>query len=118
MSRELRELLSGEGLDDLYELFVTEEIEASMVPDLSDDDLKELGLKLGQRKKFAAAFRQDKASSITSAQMPAERRQLTVATTTHTRTAINPAQRSAVVEIQACLLTPSMIFDCQPCAGL
>ncbi|WIY23628.1 adenylate/guanylate cyclase domain-containing protein [Parasedimentitalea psychrophila] len=79
MSRTLQDLLSAHGLNDLVELFAVEKIDPSMVHDLTDDDLKEIGLKLGQRKRFRAAINTETVPFPARPRMPAERRQLTVA---------------------------------------
>jgi len=77
MSETLRSLLWAKGLEELFDLFAAEEIEASMLPDLSDEELKEIGLKLGQRKKFRTAFAPARPAPQ-HVSMAAERRQLTV----------------------------------------
>ncbi|MGI9389627.1 MAG: adenylate/guanylate cyclase domain-containing protein, partial [Boseongicola sp.] len=79
MTRELQDLFAQKGLEDLYKLFAAEDVDTSMVRELTDDDLKEIGLSLGQRKRFRAAIKADTNSEQTTSRMPAERRQLTVA---------------------------------------
>lgn len=74
------DFLKGAGLGDLTERFVAQDIDLEMLPELSDDDLKELGLSLGQRKKFRKALNPaQEAPAARPASIPAERRQLTVA---------------------------------------
>jgi predicted ATPase/class 3 adenylate cyclase len=67
--------LSGLGLAEHIPLFAANDIDLSVLPDLGDDDLKELGLSLGHRRKLlrgAAALGQAEAVE------DAGRRQLTV----------------------------------------
>lgn len=48
---ELAALLRRTGLSDLAPLFAAHDIEDAVLPDLGEDDLREIGLTLGQRKK-------------------------------------------------------------------
>src|SRR5208283_5044758 len=81
--------LQSVGLEKYGEIFASHDIDLTVVPDLTEQDLEKLGLSLGHRRKFmtAAAFRAAPTSSpVASAQAqpvdqlaPAvERRQLTV----------------------------------------
>jgi class 3 adenylate cyclase len=81
--------LRGLGLEKYLELLETHDIDLSVVPDLTEQDLEKLGLTLGHRRKFlaAAASLRDVPASLQSAASPqpappsasaAERRQLTV----------------------------------------
>ena len=83
--------LSERGLGHLIDLFVENEIDGEVLFDLNDDDLKDLGLALGARKKLlrAIAAGESKARAAVSLDWPddkpsaqikqeAERRQLTV----------------------------------------
>lgn len=79
MSRALKDLLLSKGLDDLYDPFAKEAIDADILPQLTDEDLKEIGLKLGQRKRFRAAMGRNSETTPGRVKMAAERRQLTVA---------------------------------------
>ncbi|MEM6306052.1 MAG: adenylate/guanylate cyclase domain-containing protein [Pseudomonadota bacterium] len=54
--------LEAAGLESLRAVFEEEEITCDVLGELDDDDLRELGLKLGQRKKFHAALRAGSAS--------------------------------------------------------
>ena len=76
--------LRDAGLGSLLGRFEDEDIDATLLKFLTDDDLRDLGLSLGQRKRFRAALEAESAldSSTQSAvpsPTPAERRQLTVA---------------------------------------
>lgn len=79
MTDKLRAELERLGLADLHELLASQDVEVDMLVDLSDQDLREIGLSLGQRTRFRRAM-------TTSSQPPeigegarpvAERRQLT-----------------------------------------
>ncbi|WP_299615834.1 AAA family ATPase [Pelagibius sp.] len=82
----IRRWLTAIGLGGLADTFEDNDIDLEVVPDLSEEDLKELGLTLGQRKRFLRA-----AQALDSAEpdaetdpadrverVPAERRHLTV----------------------------------------
>ena len=56
MSGSMREWLRQVGLENLESVFAENDIDAAVLPDLSDADLKELGLTLGQRKKLLKAI--------------------------------------------------------------
>ena len=78
MPKPLQEYLSTIGVGDLYDVFAAEDIDVSMVKALTDEELKEIGLKLGQRKRFRAALSKNEATVAMNMRVPAERRQLTV----------------------------------------
>lgn len=53
---DVREWLAGAGFEHLVDAFVENEIDWELLPDLNNEDLKELGVaKLGERKRFLAA---------------------------------------------------------------
>ena len=56
MSEDLRPWLAEIGLEQYAEIFVANDIDLDVLPDLSDDDLKELGLSLGHRRSCCARF--------------------------------------------------------------
>jgi len=85
---DIREWLEGLGLGKYAESFAENEVEFALLPELSGDDLRELGIPLGPRKvllKAIAELSSEAAESEASAagpgpqsQLEAERRQLTV----------------------------------------
>ncbi|MFL5334571.1 MAG: AAA family ATPase [Geminicoccaceae bacterium] len=86
MTGPLREELDRLGLPDLYEAFARNDIDCATLDELTEDDLREIGLTLGQRKRFLRALRGATAETAGSAigarphseALPsAERRQLT-----------------------------------------
>jgi class 3 adenylate cyclase len=76
----LTDFLAAHGLDHLADLFAANEVDLETLRLLSEDDLKELGLAFGPRKKILAALRQPEPELAPAAAEPAaaERRQLTV----------------------------------------
>ena len=68
--------LEGLDLGQYSEAFVKNEIDLEVLPDLDEDDLKELGVSLGHRKKLLKVIAQRAKEQKDRA--PAERRQLTV----------------------------------------
>ena len=77
--------LSRLGLDKYTDTFIANEIDRDALRHLSDNDLKELGLPIGPRRKILAAIAaqveqaEEQATPVVAAQRPqAERRQLTV----------------------------------------
>jgi hypothetical protein len=48
----IREWLSSHGLSDYADRFAENRIDLSVLPDLTDDDLKELGVFLGDRRRI------------------------------------------------------------------
>ncbi len=55
MTEELRETLDRLGLADFYDLLAANDVDARAVDELTEADLRELGLTLGQRKRFMRA---------------------------------------------------------------
>ena len=55
MSEDLRPWLDEIGLEQHAEIFVANDIDLDVLPELSDDDLKELGLSLGHRRRLLRA---------------------------------------------------------------
>jgi len=51
-------------LEQYAEIFVADDIDLDVLPDLSDDDLKELGLSLGHRRKLLRADFRELARAI------------------------------------------------------
>ena len=85
MLGELKELLQELGLGKYASIFAENEIGLSDLPLLSDEDLKELGIPLGPRRRLQSALQQRQATSqIARAETnvalspPGERRQVTV----------------------------------------
>src|SRR5580658_9863703 len=78
--------LQSVGLEKYGDVFASHDIDLTVVPDLTEQDLEKLGLSLGHRRKFMAAASKFRAEPVASAQAqpvdplaPAvERRQLTV----------------------------------------
>ena len=83
MSDELRCWLEQIGLAQHAETFAASDIDLDVLPELSDEDLKELGLSLGHRRRLLRAIvqRRNESSVGAAPETPsrdAERRQLTV----------------------------------------
>ena len=83
MSDELRRWLEQIGLAQHAETLAANDIDLDVLPELSDEDLKELGLSLGHRRRLLRAIVQRRSESSVGAapETPsrgAERRQLTV----------------------------------------
>jgi class 3 adenylate cyclase len=83
MSDELRHWLDQIGLAQHAETFAANDIDLDVLPELSDEDLKELGLSLGDRRRLQRALSKRTSEDAISAapETPtrdAERRQLTV----------------------------------------
>ena len=55
MSDPLRAKLDRLGLSDFYDVLAANDVDANLIDDLTEADLRELGLKLGQRKRFLRA---------------------------------------------------------------
>ncbi len=86
---DIKNWLEEIGLGDVAETLIAQDVDLDVAPDLTDEDLKELGLSLGHRKRFlkAAAALGEVADQGGTAKRPAkardpnagaERRQLTV----------------------------------------
>src|ERR1700694_5466491 len=56
MSEDLRLWLQSIGLEQLADTFAANDIDLEILPDLSDEDLKELGLSLGHRRRLLRAI--------------------------------------------------------------
>jgi class 3 adenylate cyclase/tetratricopeptide (TPR) repeat protein len=88
MADELHLWLQRIGLERLAETFAASDIDLDLLPDLSDEDLKELGLSLGHRRPLLRAIGElsserlrpaaEPAEASGDARREAERRQLTV----------------------------------------
>jgi formylglycine-generating enzyme required for sulfatase activity len=73
MTSLLETILESEGLTDLLPLFTEQEITDSVLTELSDSDLKELGIdKMGVRKRLLAAFNQASSSGSSEAAAQAQ----------------------------------------------
>ena len=55
MTDPLRATLDRLGLGDFYDLLAANDVDASAIDELTEADLRELGLTLGQRKRFLRA---------------------------------------------------------------
>jgi hypothetical protein len=55
--RDIQSWLAEIGLERFVEAFAEAEVTFSNLPDLTDEDLKELGLPLGPRRTFSAAIK-------------------------------------------------------------
>ncbi len=69
MAEELRPWLQRVGLDQLADTLAANDIDLDLLPELSDDDLKELGLSLGHRRRLLRAIA-ELASSPTQSAAP------------------------------------------------
>jgi class 3 adenylate cyclase len=83
MSDDLRHWLQRIGLEQYAETFTANDIDLELLPELSDEDLKELGLSLGHRRRLQRALAEATRERVVDAapETPgrdAERRQLTV----------------------------------------
>jgi class 3 adenylate cyclase/tetratricopeptide (TPR) repeat protein len=88
VSDDLHRRLAEIGLEQLAEIFAANDIDLDVLPDLSDEDLKELGLSLGHRRRLLRAIAErsreasrpagEAAEARRDADREAERRQLTV----------------------------------------
>jgi hypothetical protein len=73
MMSRLQSILESEGLNDLLPIFTEQEITDSVLTELSDSDLKELGIdKMGVRKRLLAAFNQASSSGSSEAAAQAQ----------------------------------------------
>src|SRR6516162_5726277 len=83
MADELRSWLEQIGLAQHAEIFAANDIDLDVLPELSDEDLKELGLSLGHRRRLQRALAEQTSEDAIGAapetpRRDAERRQLTV----------------------------------------
>ena len=53
---DISEWLAGHGLGQYGQTFAEHNIDYSVLPDLTEDDLEKLGISLGHRKKLLRAF--------------------------------------------------------------
>ena len=60
---DLAEWLGRHGLDQYAQTFAENNIEYSVLPDLTEDDLEKLGVSLGHRKKLLRAIERSEASA-------------------------------------------------------
>ena len=67
ITNELAEWLGRHGLDEYAETFAENNIEFSVLPDLTENDLEKLGVSLGHRKKLLRAI-----DALTAARQPAD----------------------------------------------
>ena len=76
----IEDWLTSIGLEQYVDLLVRNEVDLSTLRILTDDDLKELGLPFGPRKRLLAALQADKSlgTAEATATQEGERRQLTV----------------------------------------
>ena len=66
----IREWLARQGLGDHAGLFEAEQIEATDLPDLTDDDLKALGLPMGPRKRLLRAIASERGAEADAPAAP------------------------------------------------
>jgi class 3 adenylate cyclase/tetratricopeptide (TPR) repeat protein len=78
MTSQVAAFLKPIGLEHLAELFAENEVDLATLLVLTDDDLKELGLPFGPRKKLLKAIADDGAKPVVPIDPEGERRQLTV----------------------------------------
>ena len=86
MADAIREWLEGLDLGRYAEAFIENEIDLQALPHLTEDDLKDVGVALGARRKLIAAIAEMAGAAATaatpeedrSAESEAQRRQLTV----------------------------------------
>jgi hypothetical protein len=64
---DITPFLQSLGLEKYAELFASHDIDLAVAPDLTEQDLEQLGLSLGHRRKFIAA-----AAKLRAAPAPAE----------------------------------------------
>lgn len=111
-AEKLRVWLEAHELAALHELFIANDVDLEILPELTDADLKELGLSLGQRRRLMKAFREIGAadtrkgdtSPASSRSNRAERRQLTVmfvdlVGSTAMSTRLDPEDMGAVIRL-------------------
>ena len=66
MSDELRHWLDQIGLAQHAEIFAANDIDLGVLPELSDEDLKELGLSLGHRRRLQRALAEQTNETVTA----------------------------------------------------
>ena len=62
---DLAEWLGRHGLDQYVQVFAEHNIDHSVFPDLTEDDLEKIGVSLGHRKKLLRAIDADRAATQT-----------------------------------------------------
>ncbi|MEE9582789.1 MAG: adenylate/guanylate cyclase domain-containing protein, partial [Acidimicrobiia bacterium] len=72
MSDRVRQWLQRLGLEDWESVFAENDIDADVLPELTNADLKELGLTLGQRKKLLKAIAALQSSESVESTLPAD----------------------------------------------
>ena len=82
---DIAKWLEANGLGEHAGLFVENDIDVDLLPELTDDDLKELGLSLGHRKRLLravsdapSAYAEPAEAPVAAAEIAGERRQVTV----------------------------------------
>src|ERR1700742_4244492 len=111
-AEKLRVWLKAHELAALHELFIANDVDLEILPELTDADLKELGLSLGQRRRLMKALREIGAADTRKGDMSpassrsnrAERRQLTVmfidlVGSTAMSTRLDPEDMGAVIRL-------------------
>ena len=76
-ARAISRWLDDQGLGIYKDAFVKNHITMELLPELGDQDLRDLGLSLGHRRKFTAAIKDGRGTSKTP-RPESERRQLTI----------------------------------------
>ena len=78
MSVDLKNFLEASGLGILYDTFVANDIDLTLAKMLTESDLIELGLSIGQRKRFVLAIASLAQTDAAPEEVVPERRQITV----------------------------------------
>ncbi len=78
MVRDIAQWLEDQGLGRYAQAFIEADVDLDLLPELSDDDLKDLGLSLGHRRRFLKAVAEAKDRIAPERGTTAERRQLSV----------------------------------------
>ncbi len=78
MSVDLKNFLEASGLGILYDTFVADDIDLTLAKMLTESDLIELGLSIGQRKRFVLAIASLAQTDAAPEEVVPERRQITV----------------------------------------
>jgi class 3 adenylate cyclase len=125
--QQIADWLKKLGMSEYTDRFVENRIDLSVLPDLTDQDLKDLGILLGDRRKLLRAIRELRAVAVTASSTPvetepvrrddAERRQLTVMFTdlvgsTALSTKLDPEDlRSVIGAYHKCVAETVARFD-------
>jgi len=92
MTSQLQSVLEAEGLTSLLPLFIDQEINDSVLGDLSDSDLKDLGIdKMGVRKRLLAAFVKSRVGAYSGASVVEESLSSSSSSRVSSNNAANPA---------------------------